>query len=312
MKRKRLLKSGHMSLIIKSVNAVQIPVGSEKLIMKKVIVTGSSGTLGKEVVKKLRQHDYEVLGIDLIPSETTADLIDIRDRKSIEDVTKGYDAIIHTAALHGKHTDLKYPRENFIETNIIGTFNLLSACVMNGIRKFLYTSTTSIYGTAMVNDKQAVWVDEELTPEPRDIYDITKLTCELLCKDYFEKEGIETTVLRVSRFLPEDDNTKANHRIYRGLDEEDGATAHLLALEKQFNSFEIYNISNDSPFQKQDLIALYNNPKKVICNYYPEAERVYKEKKWKFPSHIDRVYSIEKAKRELNYEPIKNFDTFLA
>ena len=150
-----------------------------------------------------------------------------------------------------------------------------------------------------------------MTPEPRDIYDITKLTCELLCKDYFEKEAIEATVLRVSRFLPEDDNTKANHRIYRGLDEEDGAVAHLLALEKKFESFEIYNISNDTPFQKEDLIALYSNPKNVICKYYPNAEQSYSEKNWTFLNRIDRVYSIEKAKRDLKYRPIRNFDIFL-
>nr|WP_321358827.1 NAD(P)-dependent oxidoreductase [uncultured Draconibacterium sp.] len=192
-----------------------------------------------------------------------------------------------------------------------GTFNLLSACVNNNIKKFLYTSTTSIYGTAMVDGNRAVWVDESLTPEPRDIYDITKLTCELLCKDYFEKEGVEATVLRVSRFLPEDDNTKANHRIYRGLDEEDGAVAHLLVLEKKFNSFEIYNISNDSPFQKNDLTELYNNPKQVICKYYPEAEQYYQNNNWHFLKSIDRVYSIEKAKKDLGYKPAKNFDTFL-
>ncbi len=279
--------------------------------MKKIIVTGSSGQLGKEIVKQLKQHNYMVLGIDIIASETTDKIVDIRNRQTVEKVTEGYDAIIHTAALHGKHTNLDYPREKFIETNINGTFNLLAACVKNNIKKFLYTSTTSIYGTAMVDDNQAVWVDESLTPEPRDIYDITKLTCEFLCKDYFEKEGIETTVLRVSRFLPEDDNTKANHRIYRGLDEEDGAVAHLLVLEKKFDSFEIYNISNDSPFLKDDLVELYNNPKQVICKYYPEAEQYYQKNNWYFLERIDRVYSIEKAKREFGYKPAKNFDTFL-
>jgi len=279
--------------------------------MKKIIVTGSSGKLGKEIIKQLRLQNYEALGLDLINSDTTDKIVDIRNRKEIEEITKGFDAIIHTAALHGKHTDLNYSRDKFIETNINGTNNLLSACVANGIKKFLYTSTTSIYGTAMVNPQQAVWVDENLIPEPRDIYDITKLTCELLCKDYFEKEEIETTVLRVSRFLPEDDNTKANHRIYRGLDEEDGAIGHLLALEKKFCSFQIYNISNESPFHKADLKDLYTNPKKVIKKYYPNIEEIYKSKDWKFLQRIDRVYSIEKAKRELNYRPVNNFDSFL-
>ncbi len=279
--------------------------------MKKILVTGSSGKLGKEIVRLLRRNNCDVLGIDLLKGETTDEIIDIRDSNVIGELTKDTDAIIHTAALHGRHTDLNYSRDKFIETNIKGTNNLLAASVENGISKFLYTSTTSIYGTAMANDKQAVWVDEELNPIPRDIYDITKLTCELLCKDYFEKEGIETTVLRVSRFLPEDDNTKANHRIYRGLDEEDGAKAHQLVLEKKFNSFRIYNISNDTPFQKEDLIELYRNPKAVICKYYPNAEAFYKRNDWKFLKRIDRVYSIEKAKKELNYQPLKNFDTFL-
>lgn len=279
--------------------------------MKRILVTGSSGKLGKEIVRLLRVNNYDVLGIDLLKSDTTNEIIDIRDKNAVQEVTVGVDAIIHTAALHGKHTDLNYLREKFIDTNIHGTNNLLSASVKNGVSKFLYTSTTSIYGTAMVNDKQAVWVDENLMPEPRDIYDITKLTCELLCKDYFEKEGIESTVLRVSRFLPEDDNTKANHRIYRGLDEMDGAVGIQLALEKKFDSFEVYNISNQSPFQKEDLVELYENPKSVIFKYYPEAEAFYKENKWTFLERIDRVYSIEKAKKDLGYEPKMNFDIFL-
>lgn len=133
----------------------------------------------------------------------------------------------------------------------------------------------------------------------------------MLCRDYFEKESIETTVLRVSRFLPEDDNTKAIHRIYRGLDERDGAAAHILVLEKQFKTFEIYNISNESPFQKEDLKALITNPKEVIKQYYPTIEAIFDAKGWVFPSKIDRVYSINKAKEELGYKPLYNFNSFI-
>lgn len=274
-------------------------------------MTGSSGKLAKEIVRLLRSKGYSVLGVDLLPSPTTDRILDVRDKDAVREMCKDMDAIIHTAALHGKHTDLNYSREKFIDTNIRGTNHLLSTAAEYGINKFLYTSTTSIYGTAMVHESQAVWVDEDLIPEPRDIYDITKLTCELLCKDYFEKEGIESTVLRVSRFLPEDDNTKANHRIYRGLDEADGAMGHLLALEKKFDSFEIYNISNDSPFQKEDLVDLYHDPKKVICKYYPHAEEFYRRHGWTFLKRIDRVYSIAKAKRDLHYRPVNNFDSFI-
>ncbi|MCU0447057.1 MAG: NAD(P)-dependent oxidoreductase [Microscillaceae bacterium] len=279
--------------------------------MKKILVTGAAGQLGSVIVKLLQSLDYEVIGVDLVAADTTHAYLDIRHFESVLDLTQGVDAIIHTAALHGKHYELGVPRAEFIETNIKGTFNLLQACAHHGIGKLLYTSTTSIYGKAMVNDRQAVWVTEELTPDPRDIYDITKLTAELLCRDYFEKEGIETAVLRVSRFLPESDNLKAIHRLYRGLAEKDGAMAHLLALEKKFDNFEIFNISNASPFQTIDLVDLYQNPAKVILKYYPQAEGFFAQHHWQFPTCIDRVYVIDKARRLLNYQPKYNFDYFL-
>ncbi len=279
--------------------------------MKKILVTGASGQLGREIVKQLKSKRYTVVGIDITPSETTDTLVDIRQKEQVEAITQGIDAIIHTAAIHGKHYELKYPREAFIKTNIDGTLILLNACVKHGVKKFLYTSTTSIYGKSMVDSTQAVWVDEALLPDPRDIYDITKWTAELLCRDYFEKKGIETTVLRVSRFLPEDDNLKAIHRLYRGLDEQDGAMAHILALEKTFDTFQTYNISNDSPFQKEDLEQLLFEPKEVIKKYYPNIEAIFKAKNWAFPKSIDRVYSIDKANRELGYMPVNNFDSFI-
>jgi nucleoside-diphosphate-sugar epimerase len=279
--------------------------------MRKILVTGSSGQLGRELVKQLKERNYIVIGLDIEKASTTDLVIDICNAEQINEITVGIDAIIHTAALHGKHYELKYPREEFIKVNINGTFNLLNACVLNGIKKFLYTSTTSIYGKAMVNNHQAVWVDETLTPDPRDIYDITKLTAELLCRDYFEKEGIETSVLRVSRFLPEDENTKAIHRLYRGLDERDGAMGHILALEKNFQTFEIYNISNESPFKETDLKELYKNPRQVINRYYPQVDKIFADKNWTFPQKIDRVYSIEKAKKQLGYAPVNNFNSFI-
>lgn len=277
-----------------------------------ILVTGSSGQLGRAIVSLLQAQGYEAVGVDLSPSDTTQVVADIRSWPAVQDLTKRCKAVIHTAAVHGKHFELGYPREEFVQTNICGTLNLLNGCVQNGVGKFLYTSTTSIYGQAMVSDNQAVWVTEDLVPHPRDIYDITKLTAELLCRDYFEKEGIESTVLRVSRFLPESDNLKAIHRLYRGLSEEDGARAHLLALHKQFSEFEIFNVSNQSPFQLEDLTTLYRDPRSVILKYFPIAEEVFSQRGWAFPKQIDRVYVIDKAIAQLGYTPQYNFETFLS
>ncbi|MES2808549.1 MAG: NAD(P)-dependent oxidoreductase [Bacteroidota bacterium] len=277
----------------------------------KVLVTGSSGQLGSATVKHLKKHHYNVYGIDIIPSPTTDEVIDITNKDSVIATCAGFDAIIHTAAVHGKHYELGYPRQAFVDTNITGTLNLLNACVKHNIKQFLYTSTTSIYGNAMIDDEKAVWVDELLPEQPRDIYDITKQTAEQLCKDFFHKEGLQTSIYRVARFLPESDNLKLNHRLYRGLDERDGAEALRLALGHPFTGFEIYNISSGSPFNKDDVYLLKTDAMKVIAKYHPEAVDIYAANGWHFPSSIDRVYICNKATRHFGYQPMYTFEYLL-
>ncbi|UYZ63675.1 NAD-dependent epimerase/dehydratase family protein [Hymenobacter weizhouensis] len=268
-----------------------------------VLVTGSSGRLGREIVVLLRARGYACRGADLVPAPTTDCLLDIRDADAVLLATAGAQAIIHTAALHGRQYELGVPRLDFVRTNIEGTLHLLNACVRHGIRKFLYTSTTSIYGQAMVAPDRAVWVDEELVPQPRDIYDITKQAAENLCRDFFEKDNVQTAALRVARFLPEPPNLTANHRLYRGLDERDGAVGHLLALEHDFAGFEVFNISAGSPFQREDVELLKQNPAAVLAQRLPDALPVYERLSWQLPHSIDRVYSIGKAQRVLGYRP---------
>jgi len=268
-----------------------------------VLVTGSAGRLGQEIVALLRQRGYSVVGADLVAAATTDLVLDIRDAAAVLAATQGVSAVIHTAALHGKQYDLLVPRLEFVRTNLEGTLNLLNACVAQGVRKFLYTSTTSIYGQAMSHPEQAVWVDEDLVPQPRDIYDITKQAAEALCRDFSDKEGLEATVLRVGRFLPEPANVATNHRFYRGLDERDGALGHLLALEHSFPTFEVFNIAAGSPFERADLGQLKYDPAAVICHRLPGAAGAYQRLGWQFPTSIDRVYSIEKAQRLLGYTP---------
>ncbi len=109
------------------------------------MITGSSGQLGRKLVEHLKVRKYNVTGIDVISSSTTNKLIDIRDIDKVNKVTTGIDAIIHTASIHGKHYELNYPKAEFIKTNIDGTFNLLNVCVLNGIKKFLYTDNFFSY-----------------------------------------------------------------------------------------------------------------------------------------------------------------------
>lgn len=277
----------------------------------KILVTGTAGKLGSAVMERLKTAGLNPVGADLLYSDTTDIILDIKNKAEVNIACKGVDAVIHTAAVHGKHYDLNFPREEFIDTNIHGTLNLLNAAVQYGVKKFFYISTTSIYGNAMVDSDKAVWVNEELREQPRDIYDITKQAVEQLCKDFFYKEQLQTSVYRVGRFLPEEPNLEANHRLYRGLDERDGAEALYLALQHEFNSFEIFNIASTSAFKPTDLQQLKHDPEKVILRLYPQAADIYREKNWAFPKSIDRVYVINKAIKILGYAPKYTFDYLL-
>ena len=132
---------------------------------------------------------------------------------------------------------------------------------------------------------------------------ITKQAAEALCRDFFEREGLETVVLRVGRFLPEPPDLTLTHRLYRGLDERDGAVGLLLALEQSFTTFGVFNIAAGSPFQREDLADLKNNPQVAMARRIPGLASDYKRLGWQPPASIDRVYSIEKAQRILGYAP---------
>lgn len=274
-----------------------------------ILVTGANGRLGKALVTQARAQGLPVVGLDLAPSDY-ARPCDLR-RDALEPLMAGVSAVIHCAALHGRHLDLGFSRQAFVDTNIGATLRLLEAAKNQGVGRFIYTSTTSLYGRAMEDDRQAVWVDEQLPVAPRDIYDITKQAAEALCRDFFEKDFV-TAALRVSRFMDEPANAIANYRLYRGLDERDGARAHLKALTAPLARFEIFNVSNQSPFTRADCQALKEDAAAVIRRCYPQAELVYRQKGWQLPASIDRVYDITKARQMLGYEPQFNFETLLS
>jgi len=279
---------------------------------KQIIVTGANGDLGKVIMANFTDLGLPVYGIDLEAGPWVNEVLDIRQQQPVDRVLKNAESVIHTAALHARHLDLGYSKAAFVETNIQGTLNLLEAAKQHGLSKFIYTSSTSIYGTAMVDEQQAVWVDEQLKEQPRDIYDITKQAAEQLCKDFYEVDGLQTCSLRVSRFLPEPDQVLTNHRLYRGLDLRDAALAHKLALSTDLTQFEIFVISSQSPFKPDDLRQIMLDAPSVIKRYFPHAEEFYANKTWALPQSIDRVYVVDKARVILGYNPQYNFDHLIS
>ncbi|MGD1891532.1 MAG: NAD-dependent epimerase/dehydratase family protein [Cyclobacteriaceae bacterium] len=276
---------------------------------KKILITGSSGHSGHQIANLL-QPAYEIIGVDLVEGKYTTQLGSLTNQKFVTSATQGVHAIIHTASLHAPHVPT-HSRRAFVDTNIIGTLHLLEAAKANQVQKFIYTSTTSLYGESLNDEVRAVWVTEETPTIPRDIYDITKIAAEGLCRDFFQKEGLQPNVLRVSRFRNEPLELKILYRMYRGLDVRDVAHAHQLAIEKELNRFEIYNISAQTIFTQADLVDLKHQTRQLLQQRIPKLVAYYQQMHWDLPNSIGRVYAIDKAKNDLDYIPQFNINQLL-
>ncbi|HEY8597555.1 MAG TPA: NAD(P)-dependent oxidoreductase [Thermomicrobiales bacterium] len=272
-------------------------------------MTGSSGQLGAAIARLLRP-EHDVFGLDVLPGPETTHLGDLADRALINTLVGRAEVVIHTASLHVRHLATA-TKEAFIATNIAGTQHLLTAAAASPVARLVYTSSTSVYGDALVPTDRAVWVTEDVTPQPRDIYDVTKLAAEGLCRLFHRETHIPTRCLRVGRFFPEPPDQTALYRLYRGLDPRDAAEAHRLAATVDGPGYGLYNIAARSPFAEVDAPELWRDAAAIIRRYHPEAEAFFARQGWAMPAQIDRVYVIERASRELGYHPRHNFADFL-
>lgn len=287
----------------------------------RILVTGSAGHLGEALVRTLQGHGYEVVGFDLVASPFTHEVGSIVDRSYVKRCMKGVGAVIHAATLHKPHI-LTHNRQDFIDTNITGTLNLLEEAVSVGVACFISTSTTSAFGSALTppDGASAVWVTEDLRPIPRNIYGVTKRAAEDLCELFHWNSGLACVVLRTSRFFPEEDDheatrqayedgdVKANEYLYRRVDLEDAVSAHVGALERASSlGWGRYIISATPPFAPADLLELRANAPLVVKRLFPAYETEYVRRGWKMFPTIDRVYVNARARKELEWYPRYDF-----
>jgi len=287
----------------------------------RILVTGSSGHLGEAITRTLRYKKIDYLGIDIKESEYTSHVGSITDKAFVGKCMKDVDVIIHTATLHKPHV-ATHSYQDFIDTNITGTLNLLEAAKRQGVKPFIFTSTTSTFGDMLTpqENEPAIWVTEETRSIPKNIYGVTKTGAEDLCQLFYRNHQLPCLILKTSRFFPEkdddksvrelydDDNIKANEFLYRRVDVEDVVSAHLLAVEKAATiGFGKYIISATSPFSKTDLVDLRNDAPAVVEKFFPDFKEIYQLKNWRMLPRIDRVYVNEKARTELGWKPKYDF-----
>lgn len=281
----------------------------------KLLLTGSSGWLGRFLAPQLRAAGLEVVGLDVAPGADTQVIGSVADAALVDEViADGIEAIIHGGALH-KPDIARYPKQAFIDTNVTGTLNLLEAAARAGHDRFLFTSTTSLMVSQRVRDgssEAAFWMDEAFHDgPPRNIYGMTKSLAEGLCRLFAAEHRMDIAILRTGRFFPEDDDThhvlsgenmKANEFLNRRLSAADAARAHVVALDRIAGlGCETFVLSAPPPFTREEASELARDARAVIARHFPDAPQLYAARGWELPATIDRVYDPGKAERLLGF-----------
>lgn len=197
-----------------------------------------------------------------------------------------------------------------------------------GNDRFVFTSTTSLMISEAVRAgksggaRAAAWLDESYAPlQPRNIYGVTKLAAEQLCRLHHKAHGLNVLILRTGRFFPEEDDThrhisgpniKANEFLNRRLTVEDAAEAHVAALEQAPRiGFDTFILSAPPPFSRDEAEALMQDAPGVIARRFPEAAGLYARLGWRLPDHIDRVYDPSRAQAVLGFRCGTDFTSVL-
>ncbi len=196
----------------------------------KILVTGAAGFIGSHLCERLLQmNDIDVIGIDglinpslnltkqrnlrlLLPNPRFQfHQIDLR-QADLKRLLDGVQVVYHLAGMPGVRTSWGTDFQAYVDHNIIATQILLEAVRECPLEKFIYVSTSSVYG------EKAGKVTEESIPAPLSPYGVSKLTGEYLCKVYHVSYGIPIVILRYfTVYGPRQRSDMAFHRFIKGI-----------------------------------------------------------------------------------------------
>ncbi|MHC4084676.1 MAG: GDP-mannose 4,6-dehydratase [Planctomycetota bacterium] len=303
----------------------------------KVLITGAAGFIGSHLCERLLGDGHVVLGVDnfdefydpQIKRSNIADCLenenfelveaDIRDRAAMGDVIgRGFDVIVHLAAKAGVRPSIDQPLL-YADVNINGTGILLEAAKEQGVDKFIFASSSSVYG----NNEKVPFSEDDNVDFPISPYAATKKAGELICHTYHHLYGISLTCLRFfTVYGPRQRPDLAIHK-FAGLIEQgkpisvygDGTMSRdftyiddiidgtVAAMEK-CAGFNIYNLGESRPITVNDLIAEIEKAlgKKAVKENVPPQ-----------PGDVERTYAdVTKAVKELGYNPTTTIEEGLA
>lgn len=168
-----------------------------------ILVTGAAGFIGSNLSESLIQKNHQVSGIDNFLTgkfENLSNIInsnkfkfiegDITDFNTCLEITKNIDVVIHQAALGSVPRSIKTPLDTN-QNNVNGFLNMIESSRLNNIEKFIYASSSSVYG-----DSESLPKIESLIGKPLSPYAVTKYVNELYAEVYFKTYGLKTIGLR--------------------------------------------------------------------------------------------------------------------
>jgi UDP-glucuronate 4-epimerase len=294
----------------------------------KLLITGGAGFIGSHLVEALAARGDSVSAIDNFndfydpaikrsnvsnfPSSLRLHEIDLCDPAAVAGALaqEKPDAIVHLAARAGVRPSVQSP-ELYLQTNIFGTFNLLEAARQNGVSRFIFASSSSVYGaTRTLPFREDQPILQTLSP-----YASTKLAGEQLCSNYSYLYGLQVVCLRFftvygPRQRPDLSIHRFTHLIANGKPIEvygDGSAARDFtyvddimqglfgAIEFQGSPFEVFNLGESDTI---DLLSMIGEIEKAL------GRKATIEFRPPVPGDMPRTFAdITKARKLLNYQP---------
>jgi nucleoside-diphosphate-sugar epimerase len=280
----------------------------------KVLITGARGYFPTVLIPRLLVTGHELVLLDLEPMEVpegcSSIQADIRDAGAVTFAMQGCDAVIHAAACHSDQAHFRN-HEDYYSVNVTGTHNVLRAMLQFGVKYMVFSSSDEVYGNGM-RGRQVM--DESVPCLPTQVYAMTKVLGEEMCRFYARAHGFHIAILRYGCFVPMDWKTAGLGRLNNWMDREDVAQANELALGAVINEefkCETFLIHCAKPFVEEDWPELVTTPDDVIERCYPGAVELLAEHGLAVPK-VHYRYDISKAIEMLGYDPQYNFLEFLA
>jgi len=303
----------------------------------KALITGAAGFIGSHLCERLLSKNWDVVGVDNFddfydPKIKRRNInaclknknfrlveADIRDGDAMDKIiADGIDTIVHLAARAGVRPSIAQPLL-YSDVNINGTLVLLEAAKQHKVNKFIFGSSSSVYG----NNKKVPFSENDNVDFPISPYAATKKACELICHTYHNLYDISIMCLRFfTVYGPRQRPDLAIHKFSRLIEQGkpipvygDGTMMRdftyiddiingVIASMRHCTGFNIYNLGESRPIAVNDLINKIEKAlgKKAIQEYLPPQ-----------PGDVEQTYAdVTKAVRELGYNPATPIEEGLA